>query len=1101
MSTENLAFLFTDVVRSTELAAAHSPEEGDEIRRTHFSILRQAIAETGGTELKHLGDGVMVVFGSASSAMTCAVVMQQGVDLENHRCRHSVGLRVGLSGGEVAREEDDYFGDPVVEAARLCAACQRGQILASDVVRLMAGRRNRHRYKAVGAVPLKGLPHPVDAVEIMWEPVEGAGDKVGIPLPGRLEVHPETGVVGRVSELRVMADAATRTAVGEGRELIIVSGEAGLGKTTLVAEAARIAFHNGACVLFGHCEEDLATPYQLFAEALGHYITHAPEDQLLAHVSAHGSELSRLVPMLASRIPDLPPTRATDPDSERFLLFAATVGLIADASAGQPIVLVFEDLQWADKGSLLLFQHLSAALEPMRVLVLGTYRDGDLAPSQAFLDTFAALSREQRVSRIEMTGMDQTEVVAFMSAAGYALDDPMMDLAHVVHRETDGNPFFVTEVLRHLAETGAVRQDERGTQVAEGSFGRMVLPDTIRKVIRARIGRLGSLAGRVLAIAAVIGRDFDLDLLATAAETPEDELLEVLDAATAASLVRELSDSPGHFLFAHALIQYAVYEDLGPTRQAKTHRLLAEALEELCGDRPGSRVSQLARHWGNTPRAIDAGKAIKYTQQAGDAALGALAPADALRYYAKAIELTVQFEVSNPTLEIDLAIGLGTAQRQTGDPAFRETLLDAARRAATLGDTERLVVASLANDRGWYTASGVVDSDKVELLELALERLPAGHPDRALILGTLCAELAFGGTLEHRQALADEALDIVESSGDDAAVVRTLNHLVFPLLVPSLLEQSLAWSADALARAERVRDPVLLYFAAMYRATVATRAGDVEEVDRCYAIAGPLVRQLNQPSLNWEYTFHRAKRAQIAGRTDEAEQLATEALRIGTESGQPDAATFYGVQLAVVNWQRGTLGELAPLIEQMIAETPGLPTLKASLAVAYAEDDRADEAHRLLEEFAATGFHLPPDAAWLNGMTEYAEAAIACGDPAHAEPLLEHLAPWTTQFSSAGGVTAEGPVSLVLGGLASVLGRYDDAERDFTYASAFNNRVGARFFAARTALLWGQMLASRGRPTDFERARELVERARSSAAIHGYGGIERRAKASLEALS
>lgn len=625
MGTEHLAFLFTDVVRSTELAAAHSPEEADEIRRTHFSILRQAIAETGGTELKHLGDGVMVVFGSASSALTCAVVMQQGVDLENRRCEHSVGLRAGLSGGEVAHEDDDYFGDPVVEAARLCAASQRGQILASDVVRLMAGRRNRHPCNAVGAVPLKGFPHPVEAVEVVWEPVEGAGGKVGIPLPGRLGVHPDAGVVGRASELRMMADAATRTAVGEGREVILVSGEAGLGKTTLVAEAARMAFHNGACVLFGHCEEDLATPYQLFAEALGHYITHAPEDQLLAHVEVHGSELNRLVPMLASRIPDLPPTRATDPDSERFLLFAATVGLIADASAGQPIVLVFEDLQWADKGSLLLLQHLTTALQPMRVLVLGTYRDGDLAPSQAFLDTFAALSREHGVGRVEMTGMDHNEVVVFMSAAGYALDDAMMDLAHTVHRETDGNPFFVTEVLRHLAETGAVKQDETGTQVAEGSFGRMALPDTIRKVIRARMGRLGRAAGRVLAIAAVIGRDFDLDLLAKATETPEDELLEVLDAATAASLVRELTDSPGHYNFAHALIQYAVYEDLGPTRQAKTHRLLAEALEELCGDRPGSRISELARHWGSTSRATDAGKAIKYTQQAGDAALSALA--------------------------------------------------------------------------------------------------------------------------------------------------------------------------------------------------------------------------------------------------------------------------------------------------------------------------------------------------------------------------------------------------------------------------------------------------------------------------------------------
>ena len=255
--------------------------------------------------MKHLGDGVMVVFGSASSALTCAVIMQQTVELANRECEHSVGLRVGLSGGEVAHEEDDYFGDPVVEAARLCATSEGGQILASDVVRLMAGRRNRHQCKPFGAVPLKGLPHPVDTVEVMWEPLDGVSGKIGIPLPGRLGVHPETGVVGRAAELKTLADAATRTAIGEGRQVILVSGEAGLGKTTLVAEAARRAFQNGACVLFGHCEEGLATPYQLFAEALGHYITHATEDQLLAHVVAHGSELNRLVPLLASRVPDL----------------------------------------------------------------------------------------------------------------------------------------------------------------------------------------------------------------------------------------------------------------------------------------------------------------------------------------------------------------------------------------------------------------------------------------------------------------------------------------------------------------------------------------------------------------------------------------------------------------------------------------------------------------------------------------------------------------------------------------------------------------------------------------------------------------------------
>ena len=183
MRTENVALLFTDVVGSTELAQGLSPEAADEVRRAHFSTLRQALAEAGGTEVKNLGDGLMVVFGSASAALSCAVAMQQGVERDNRGREHSVGLRVGLSGGEVTREDDDYFGDPVIEAARLCATCESGQVLAADVVRLMAGRRSRQEYNALGPLALKGLPDPVETVEVRWEPLGRAATNV-VVLPG-----------------------------------------------------------------------------------------------------------------------------------------------------------------------------------------------------------------------------------------------------------------------------------------------------------------------------------------------------------------------------------------------------------------------------------------------------------------------------------------------------------------------------------------------------------------------------------------------------------------------------------------------------------------------------------------------------------------------------------------------------------------------------------------------------------------------------------------------------------------------------------------------------------------------------------------------------
>jgi hypothetical protein len=674
---------------------------------------------------------------------------------------------------------------------------------------------------------------------------------------------------------------------------------------------------------------------------------------------------------------------------------------LATVSAQQPVVLVLEDLQWADKGSLLLLRHLMAAEHAMRVMILGTYRDSELSQAHALRDTLGVLRRHSGVSRLELSGLDDAGVVTFLeAAAGQTLDAAGVGLAHAVYRDTDGNPFFVSEVLRHLSETGAIFQDATGRWTAADSLGQVTLPDSVREVIGGRVVRLGQDAERILAMASVIGRDFDLDLLARAANTAEDEVLDILEAATAASLVRELADAPGHYNFAHALIQHTLYEDMTLTRRARTHRQVGEALEDLCGDHPGSRVGELARHWFAATQPIDLAKAIRYSRQAGDAALSALAPADALRYYAQALDLYPQATDPDPVLGIDLAIGLGTAQRQTGDPAFRDTLLGAARRAADLGDTERLAAAALANDRGFLSSIGAVDADKVEVLELALARLPADHLDRALVLATLCSELAQGSPLERRQALADEAIAIAQSSGEDAVIVRVLNHIFLPLHVPSLLEQSLARTADALARAERVGDPLVRLWAADFRYIAAASAGDIDEVDRCIDVIGSTAEQLDQPTLNWLNTFIPAARAMIAGDAAQAELLATEALQIGAEGGQPDAATFFGIQIMSATVQRGTVSELVPFIEKSIADNPGLPALKATLAMAHAEGDRIDDARHQLAELAATEFDLPLDVAWLAGITRCAHAAIECRDEKYAIALFDRLVPWADQWTT-----------------------------------------------------------------------------------------------------
>jgi class 3 adenylate cyclase/tetratricopeptide (TPR) repeat protein len=1098
VSTENVAILFTDIVRSTELSQRVSQETADEVRRGHFSVLRQAVAKSGGSEVKNVGDGVMVVFTSASAALDCAVAMQQGVERQNHSSGHSVGLRVGISVGDAISEEGDYFGDPVIEAVRLCAECESGQVLASDLVRALAGRRSRHECRSVGELTLRGLAAPVEAVEVLWESLGSMDAGTSVPLPRRLAARPFAGVVGRETDLASISDAFKRVAAGGGREVILISGEAGLGKTTLAAEAARSVIDSGACVLFGHCEEDVAAPYQLFGEALGHYVAHAPEDPLRAHLESHGSELARLVPALASRIPDLPESRVTDSDSERYLLFASAVGLLSQISSEQPVVLVLDDLQWADRGSLQLLNHVASFQLPMRVLVLATYRDSELSHASALVEALGSLRRQIGVSRIDLTGLDDSGVITLMEAAsGQTLVDAEVSLAHAIHRETDGNPFFVIEVLRHLTETGAIVQDDTGRWVPSELLHEGSLPDGVREVIGARVVRLGKRAEEILSVASVVGRDFDFDLVVAAAKATDDEVLEILDASAAAALVRELDAPPGRYSFAHSLIQRTIYEDLGPTRQARAHRRVAEALEDLCGGRPGSRVGELARHWFSATQTQDLDKALTYSRQAADAALASLAPEDALHYYLQALDLLAQIRDPDPAVEMDLKIGVGTTQRQVGDPAFARTLLDVGRLAADRGDTDRLVRALTANDRGLVSSVTSVNTDKVELLERALEQLPDGHPDRALLLATLCSENAFDTPLEERMALADLACSAAEAGGNDATIVRVLNQVALPCRAPQYLELSLSRSEDALARAQRIGDPLLLFVAAVARVPIAINAGDLEEVDRCLSISETLAQQLGQPTFAWGHNFLSSTRAQIAGEVDHAEQFANMALQIGNESGEADALLLFGTQFMLVHWQRGTVGNLIPLIEQAVADNPGVPGLPAGLAVAHAEQDMHHAARRLLERSLESFEAVPDSGAWLTETTMFAEVAVECRVPEAAKLLLDALSPWANQFSCSG-ITAEGPVSHYLGGLSSVLGRYDEAERFFSHADESNVRMGAAYFAARTDLWRGRMLADRLGPGDLDRARDLLTRARSAAAANGYGGVERRATAALE---
>ena len=453
-NTQTVTILFTDMVGSTELSAALDPTAADELRQTHFGLLRAAVSAAGGTEVKNLGDGLMVAFSSLSRSLACAVSMQQTVERHNRRSVQPISIRVGLSAGEATEEDGDFFGEPVVEASRLCAHAEGGHILTTAVVRALAGRHATQEFVPWGEVALKGLPDPVDVVEVRWTPdadADVAGEGSRLPLPPRLVANSAESLFaffGRNDELQALSDVHKRCATEQHLGVVLVSGEPGMGKTSLVAQVARAVHSDGATVLYGGCDEDLAVPYKPWVEALTPLVQSLPDEVLRRFTETNGLTLARLVPDLARRLAEQTSVPAAESDAERLMIMESVVRFLTAASEEAPLLVVLDDLHWADAASLQLLSQLARSSTPMAVSVVGTFRDSDLSRSHPLTSLLARLHRVPAVQRLPLIGLEDFEIIGLMEgAAGHTLPDEGVALAHALRRETGGNPFFVVEMI------------------------------------------------------------------------------------------------------------------------------------------------------------------------------------------------------------------------------------------------------------------------------------------------------------------------------------------------------------------------------------------------------------------------------------------------------------------------------------------------------------------------------------------------------------------------------------------------------------------------------------------------------------------------------
>jgi tetratricopeptide (TPR) repeat protein len=518
---------------------------------------------------------------------------------------------------------------------------------------------------------------------------------------------------------------------------------------------------------------------------------------------------------------------------------------------------------------------------------------------------------------------------------------------------------------------------------------------------------------------------------------------------------------------------------------------VAENLEDLYGDDLSKRVVELARHWGATAFPTDASKAIRYASLAGDNALSSLGPDEAVRCYTQALEVLDEVSQVDERVRCRLKVSLGLAQRQTGDSAFRDTLLDAGRQAAELGEAELVVQATLAIHRGFYASSSDLDDDRIDLIETALGFVGPDSPERARLLAIQAAELTFDPDPTRRKALASEAVSVARRAEDPAALIDAICLPRLAVHLPDTLDERLALTAEAVALAQTLDDPVARFQAAWTRRYPLLMSGQVDEANRYLDESESLVAEIARPALLWSLTQTLGVRALHAGDAVEAERLAGEAFTFGTDSGQPDVAAVSGAQTLFIRWYQGRLGEVIPTIEQFRITITN-ETLSAGLAMAYAETSDHHAAKRLLAEARGSGFGAAFDYIFLMVMSCWSVAAAEVGDADSAAVLYDQLLPWHDRVGFTG-IAMTGSVAHYLGRLANLLGRYDEATAHFTEALSVHERIKAPFFIASTQLEWGRMLQT----TESDRARELLTQARDLAATHGCTRLERVANEAL----
>ncbi len=908
----------------------------------------------------------------------------------------------------------------------------------------------RRGYRFLGAVRSRPIGAPHEA------------RRIGVDIQARVDAF-----VGRDAEMTVVADSFREASIGR-TSVVFLGGEAGIGKSSLLARVGREVEGTGALVLEGKCREiDGGAAFRPWVQILRKCFRQRPRSEINQLLGVLAEEITRLIPEMS----DGTQTHDWELPASRLRLFDAVSMLIRRLSERQTVVIVLDDLHRADKPSLLLLESLVSELRRVRLLVVGSHRTAETARDEFRSTTISRICRQAGCRVADLVGLDKIQVSELVSKSlGWTPDSVAIDRLCDL---TGGNPFFLTQLI-HAAGQGGV----------EALLGAS-LPTTIRDAVVRQIDGLSGATRELLQMASVVGPEFPA-LVLDYALGEGGPIVAALEEAVEARLIVPVENMRDSYRFAHVLVRDALYTRIETMLRAQLHYRVGCALERVVGSEMEDHFSELAHHFSLAAATGAGAEALRYSELAGERASRRLAYEEAAEHFRQALLHLERLTPQNDVRRGEILLARGNNLMKAGErSSARATFERVARLARQTGNWDQLSRAALGISPGLLAVeAGAPDALVLSLLRDALALVPevAGQL-QARLLARLGMALFWAGADQERHALSDQAWRLAERLEDQELQAYVVLARWFADWDPTACDSRWQIASELEQRRRDLKDPELEMLSELFSVTCLIERGDIDEFDRRVSAFGRLAEHLRQPEAIWYALLLRSMREILAGRFDQGETISRLFAEIGERVG--DANIFHSrmAHRLVLAWERGQFNELVEIAREATDRYPEILGWRAALAWALSQAGRLDDARREFEFLAQNEFrNIARTMDWSVAISLLSEVCVSLGDLSRAAMLYELLLPLRHRFVMLGlCVMNWGCASRYLGLLAGLRGDQQRAADHFEEAIGMNLSIGASPWVAHAKFNYADCLMTSARPDELDQAADLLREARATA--------------------